>query len=153
MFLYGYKNLVRVHRLDKVVCDLASYSLVHDVFLFALRYHYDRHMRLPLFYHRQGFKTGQAWHVLVKYDKVEASARGYVEGVAAVVGRCHLISFVPQEHYVWFEKVDFVVGPKYVSVFGHIVVQSSSKSGSSPSLPISAGSFSGFSAGVMFLGA
>ena len=48
-----HENLVRIDRLDKIVGNLVADSLVHDVFLLALRNHNHRHIGMQLLDLRQ----------------------------------------------------------------------------------------------------
>ena len=128
--------LIGVHRLYKVVGDFVSYGLIHDVFLLALGNHYHRQQRKLLLYQRQGFKTGQAGHILVEHNKVERLRLDQFERIAAIVGGCDLITSVTQKHQVGFEQVDFIVSPQYMIVLAHYYGQLNSKSSSSsPSEP------------------
>ncbi len=120
MFLDGYENLVGIDGLDEVVGDLAAYSLVHDVFFLALGNHYHGCLRVLLLEELKRFQSRESRHVLVEDNEVERSGGCHVEGVAPVVCGSNVVSSVPQEQKVRFEKVDFVVCPEYALRICHI---------------------------------
>ena len=84
--------LGRVYRLDKVVRYLASDSLIHDIFLFALGNHYHRHMWSRLLYEHQCLKAGKAGHVLVKNNQVERMLPDKLKRVAAIIDSGYIIT-------------------------------------------------------------
>ena len=65
IFLDRKKQLIRVDRLDQIVGDFVSDSLIHNAFFFALGDHHDRHCRSDFFNGGECFEAGQTGHILI----------------------------------------------------------------------------------------
>ena len=111
------QDLVRVHRLDQVVADLAADGALHDALLFALGDHHDGHGGAIQLDARERFEPAEAWHVLIQEDDVVFLGLGLFHSIEAVVHRVHGIAFLLQEKHVRAQQIDLVVGPK--DVRGH----------------------------------
>ena len=61
----------------------------------------------------EGFKAGQAWHVLVEYDKVEVLLRGKFKCVGTAACGHDVVAFAFEKEDVGFQEVDLIVGPEY----------------------------------------
>ncbi len=109
------QHLVRIHGFDKVVGDLRTHGLVHDVLLLALGDHDHGRGGAHLLDLGEGFEAGHAGHHLVEYDQVVGRFRGHVDGVVAVVAGLHLVAFLPEEEHVGLEQLHFVVYPEYLN--------------------------------------
>ena len=108
------EHLIGVHGFDEVVGDLRSDGLVHDVLLFALRYHDYGRRGAYLFDFRKRFEPRHAGHHLVEDNQVVGRLRGHVDGVVTVVAGVYLVSFPLQKENMGLEQLHFVVHPEYL---------------------------------------
>ncbi len=69
------QDLVRVHRLDQVIVDLAADGLLHDVLLLALGDHDHGHRGVAVLDPVQRFQPAEPGHVLVQEDDVVIAFR------------------------------------------------------------------------------
>ena len=88
------QNLVRIHRLYKIVGNLVPYGLVHQVLLLRFGNHYHRHLRMSLVDARQRLKPRQSRHILIKENEIESVMVKRVERVTPVGNGGDVISFV-----------------------------------------------------------
>ena len=105
--------LSRVYRLDKVVRYFASDSLIHDIFLFALVIIITGTCGADCFMSISVSKAGKAGHVLVKNNQVERMLPDQLKRVAAIIDSGYIITLAFLEKYMWLQKVNLVVSPKY----------------------------------------
>ena len=111
VFFQRYEYLVGVDGFNKVIGNFITYSLIHNVFLFALSDHYHRYVRLALLDSREGFETCQAGHILIEYNQVEMPRGAHIQGIASAHCRGHTITFAFKEQQVRFQEVYFIVRP------------------------------------------
>ncbi len=121
VLFYRYQNLIGIDRLYEIVGNLATHSLIHNIFLLALGNHNHRRLRQALLQFREGFESGKSRHVLVEDNKVERLGKGHIERVASVIGSDKLVALVPEKQQVGLEEVDFVIGPQYSWLAAHMM--------------------------------
>ena len=88
------QNLVGIDRLDKIVGNLLTDSLIHNVLFFALRYHDNRHLRGNLLDTLQRLQAREARHHLIEQHQVKGALLAFLDGVRAIGHRNDLIAFL-----------------------------------------------------------
>ena len=87
------KYLVGIHRLDEIIGNLRTNSLVHDVFFFALCHHNNGRRWRNLFDFLQRLKSRKTWHHLIEEHKVECLLFAQFNSVRSVRYGDNLITF------------------------------------------------------------
>ena len=108
----GEEQLVGVDRLDKVVGNPVTDSLIHDALLLALGDHDDGHGGVDLLDGDQGFESGESGHILIEEDEVKSLFATAVDSVLSADDGRHVVAFLFEEEDVRLEEVDLVVSPE-----------------------------------------
>ena len=116
ILLQGHENLVGIDGFDKVVGNLGSDGLVHQVFGLVLRHHNHGHGGADFLDACQGFQSAEAGHILVEEDEVVVVFAAQFDGVRPVRGGRHVIILAAQEYHVCLEQIYLVIYPKEASI-------------------------------------
>ena len=73
MFFNGKQYLVGIDRFDEIVADFPTEGFIHDMLFFALGNHNDGDLRKGGLDLREGFKTAESRHVLIKKNDVDGT--------------------------------------------------------------------------------
>ena len=109
------QNLTGIDGLDKIVGNLLSDGLIHDVLLFALGHHNYWCGGRNFLNLLQGFKSCDTRHHLVEQHKVEIALTTFLYGIVTVVDGGDVIALLLQKDNVGAQHFYLVVNPQQVS--------------------------------------
>ena len=93
----GRKQLLGVNRLDEVIGNFGSYSLLHQHFLFAFGHHNHRQEGILVFEPRKHLQSTQTGHVLIQQDDVIVAQSGLSNRFGPVIDRCNFVALTFQK--------------------------------------------------------
>ena len=92
--------------------------------LLALGNHHHRNLWVACLYLAEGIKPANAWHIFIKKHKVNlvGVCIQFIESFAAAHHGDNIIPLLFQKQNVWFQKVDFVIGPQDGDIVHNTIV-------------------------------
>ena len=120
MLLHREPYLVGVDGLDKVVANLTSQGILHQVLLFALGNHHHWQLGPALLDAGQGVYAAQSGHLLIQKHHIHPLTClllfQLVYGIGPRIDRHHRAALLLKEKDMRLQQVYLIIGPKYLRV-------------------------------------
>ncbi|MNE49349.1 hypothetical protein D3C80_1438620 [compost metagenome] len=126
IFLQAQQNLIRIHRLDQIIGNFRTNRFLHDKFLLTFGNHNDRNSRFLFLHFRKGLQTAHTGHIFVQKNNIKIVVLKNIYRIPTVIAGGDTVIFLFQKQDMRFQKINFVVNPKYFYSI-HSFISKSSK--------------------------